>query len=268
MQTKTFFQKYELPLFFLLAYLLSWSSIPFANGGILPQGPALAAVIVIALAAGRQGLREFWSRLTNFRAGWWYLVGPVIVAAYLLASFLVNVWMGAAVANPFPFPSAATILTLLLMGGLWEEPGWTGYALPKFEERFANLPYGNLAAALTTGFFRAIWHLPLVLSGAIAWYDMAIFSFAIQIIIAWLYHRSGRSVPAVMAFHYASNLIGGGMFVQAFSGIDHERFYVLFVAFGCLTALVILLATKFKLGVASSRKPASRLETDSPGMAN
>jgi hypothetical protein len=58
MTPQTFFQKYELPLFFLLAYALSWMSVPFANGGLLPHGPTIAAVIVVALVAGRQGLRD------------------------------------------------------------------------------------------------------------------------------------------------------------------------------------------------------------------
>lgn len=43
------------------------------------------------------------------------------------------------VISPFPFPSAATMIILLLMGGIWEEPGWTGYAFPRMRERFAHL---------------------------------------------------------------------------------------------------------------------------------
>lgn len=58
--------------------------------GLIPHGPALAAVIIIALSAGRQGLREFWRRCTNLRAGWWYLAGPAIVATYLSAAFTAN----------------------------------------------------------------------------------------------------------------------------------------------------------------------------------
>lgn len=244
---QTFLQKYELPLFFALAYLLSWWSAPFAAGGIIPHGPAFAAVIVIALTAGRQGLRQFWRRLTNFRAGWWYLVGVAVVAAYLLAAFVVNLMLDAKTVSPFPVPSAGTILILLLMGGLWEEPGWTGYALPKLQERFAPLSYGTLAATLTMGFFRSIWHLPLILSGAIAWYDAVFFIFAFQVIIAWLYFKSNRSVPAVMVFHYASNLLTGSMMLQAFTGADRETYYILFVAFACLAAFVILRQSRFKL---------------------
>ena len=53
--SESIFTKYELPLFFLLTYLLSWWIVPFLQGGMLAQGPAFAAVIIIALTAGRQG---------------------------------------------------------------------------------------------------------------------------------------------------------------------------------------------------------------------
>lgn len=251
MNTKrTFLQTYELPLFLLLAYMLSWWSAPFANGGLIPHGPALAAVIVIGLTSDRAGLREYWKRLTNFRAGWWYFAGPAIIVAYLLAAFVASLLLGAKAVNPFPFPAAGTLIMLLLMGGQWEEPGWTGYALVKLQERFAPHSYETLAAALLTGFFRSIWHLPLVLSGGIAWYDAAFFSFAFQFIIAWLYHKSGKSVPAVMVFHLASNLLTGSMMLQAFTGGAREMYYILFVVSACLAALMIIWQSKFKLGYA------------------
>jgi hypothetical protein len=248
MQSQSFFQKYEFPTFLLLTYALSWWSAPFANGGIIPHGPALAAVIVIALTSGRQGLRAFWSRLTQFRAGWWYLVGPAIIAAYLLAALAVNLLLGATAANPFPIPSTATLIILLLMGGLWEEPGWTGYALSKLQERFAPHAYGTLAATLVMGVFRSIWHLPLVLYGGIAWYDAVFFSFAFQLMITWLYNRSNGSVPAVMVFHYASNVLAGSVMLSAFSGAEKAVYYALFVVFACLIALVIAWQTKMRLG--------------------
>lgn len=248
MQFQSFFQKYELPLFFLLSYLLSWWSAPFANGGIIPHGPAFAAVIVISLTAGRQGFREYWKRLTNFRAGWWYLIGPAVIVAYLLSALIVNLLLGAMPASPFPFPSIGTLVLLLLMGGLWEEPGWTGYALPKLQARFAAHSYGTLAAALVMGIFRSFWHLPLVVYGGIAWYDAAFFSLAFQLIITWLYNKSNGSVPAVMVFHYASNVLAGSVMLLVFSGAEKAMYYILFVVFACLLALFIAWQTKLQLG--------------------
>jgi hypothetical protein len=245
---QTFFQTYELPLFFLLAYALSWLSVPFANGGLLPHGPTIAAVIVIALTAGRAGLREYWKRLTNFRAGWWYLVGPAIVAAYLLAALMVNLLSGAKMVSPFPFPTVGTFIMLLLMGGIWEEPGWTGYAFPKMRERFAHLKYPDLTASLLLGVLWGLWHLPLYLYGTLAWYDLFLFVPAARVIYSWLYNKSGGSVPAVMLTHYASNLLTGSMMLQAFTGGERTTYYMLFVLFACMAALLLVLKDGLSLG--------------------
>ena len=169
-RSQQFFTKYRFPLFFLLSYLLSWWALPVTRQGMLPHGPAIAAVIVIALTAGRAGLREFWGRLTNFRGGWWYLIGPAILAGALVAAFVINVLLGASVSGPPQLPIEAIVI-LLIFGGEWEEPGWTGYALPELQKRYARVANGPLIATLILGVFRGIWHLPLVFVGAIPWYD-------------------------------------------------------------------------------------------------
>jgi len=248
MKTQTFFQKYELPLFFLLAYALSWMSVPFANGGLLPHGPTLAAVIVIALTTGRTGLRKYWKRLTNFRAGWWYLIGPAIIVAYLIAALVTNLLSGATMVSPFPFPSVGTMLILLLMGGVWEEPGWTGYAFPRLRERFANSRYPDLIAALVLGLLWGVWHLPLFLYGTLPWYDIFIFVPAARVIYSWLYNKSGGSVPAIMVTHYASNLLTGSMILQAFAGGERTMYYILFVVFACVAALLLVIKDGLSMG--------------------
>jgi len=244
---QSIFTKYEFPLFFFLAYALSWWSFPLLGGAIMPHGPAFAALIVLALTAGKKGLADWWRRLSRWRVAWhWYLIGPGIIAGYQTAAFALNLLLGASIAAFPSIPAAGTFLQLLLVGGQWEEPGWTGYALPKLQERFANRPNSSLVAALVLGVFRAIWHLPLFLNGKVAWFDIFIFSFAIQIIITWLYNRTG-SVPVVMVFHFVSNIFGA---IQSpvFTGIDATNYYALFVALGCVVALVIVWRTKLTLG--------------------
>jgi hypothetical protein len=245
-------KKYDLLLFFLLAYLLSWWSVPFANGAILPYGPALAALIIIALTMGRQGLAEWWGRLSQWRAGWWYLIGPAIIVAYLLVAYGISALLGAQPSRAPGFPPTMVFVELLMLGGQWEEIGWSGYALPELQKRFGDRPNGTLIASLILGAGRAIWHLPLFLSGAVAWHDIFIFSFAFQIIITWIYNRSKGSVPAIMVFHYASNVLAGGIMLSAFSGAARETFYALFVACACVIALAIVLMTRGKLGRTAS----------------
>lgn len=246
-KSRQFFAKYQFPLFFLLSYLMSWWLLPVSREGMLPHGPAFAAVIVIALMVGRSGLREFWSRVTNFRGGWWYLVGPAILAGGLVAAFAVNVLLGATVSGSPQLPLVA-VGVLLLLGGPWEEPGWSGYALPALQRRYAKAANGALIATLILGIFRGIWHLPLVVVGAIPWYEAFLVNLLVfQPIISWLYNKSGGSVPVVWVFHYMSNLLGV-VVSPVFTGLEKAQFMILFYAFGFLAALVIAWRSEFKFG--------------------
>ena len=234
-----FLKRYAIVLFFPLAYLLSWWSVlvPQAHGGIMPHGPAFAALILIALTEGRAGLSVWWKRITNWRVNWlWYLAAPAIMLAFQVGGMLINLSLGATlqpveVSNVLP-----GVILLLLLGGQWEEPGWTAYALPKLQERFAGRP---LVASAILSVLRGIWHLPLVISGAIPWYDMLFLSFAMQFTISWLYNRTSGSAWIVILFHFISNVLGLVM-PQLFTGAEWTRHYILFIASGCvLTALLI-----------------------------
>jgi len=253
------FKMYPLIWFFALAYLLSWWSAPFANGQIIPHGPALAAVIVLAVTAGRSGLRDLWRRVAHWRVPWyWYVIGPGMVASYLVCAYALNLLLGASVTSPPHLPSMGIFLELLLLGGLWEEPGWTGFALPRLQARYADRPNGLLIATLVMGALRSIWHLPLLFYGHIPWYDFLIFSFAFQIMISWLLYRSGGSALVVMVFHFASNVFAGGIMLSVFAGAAQSRFYVLFVALASVLALVIVWKSSLRqgYGIPATDQPA------------
>jgi hypothetical protein len=254
-----FIKRHSFATFVVLAYVLSWWSAPLKNGQIIPYGPALAAIIVLAITSGKPGLRIWWRRVTNWRVAWyWYLIGPGMVAGYIASAYVLNLLLGASVTNPPHLPSMATFIELLLLGGMLEEPGWSGYALPTLQERFAGRPNGALMATLGTGVVRAIWHLPLVIYGHIPWYDMLFLSFAFQIIISWLFNRSGGSVLIVMVFHFASN-ISGAIMSSVFTGAAQTSYYVLFVALAWVIALLILWKSNLKLGLADTQKKQANL---------
>jgi hypothetical protein len=236
---KNFFSKYEVPLFLLLTYALSWWSAPLMHGQILPHGPAIAAIIVLAITAGRQGLGDLWRRLTNWRLPLlWYVAGPAIILAYHLVGFLLNLVLGAQMMG-LPYISTGTVLELVIVGGWLEEPGWSGYLLSKMRRRFADHPHGLLFAALITGFFRAFWHLPLFLYGHIAWFDIFIFSFAFQLLIAWVLYHSGGGLLPVMLLHLTSNLMGSFTY-PLFAEAAHTTYTALFMAAGCLAAVIMV----------------------------
>jgi len=248
---------HPLTVFVILAYALSWWSIPFADGGILPHGPFLAAIIVVLLTQGRGGLKEWVRGILSWRCAWyWLLIGPGLVIAYLLLALGLNRLLGGTITSTAHLDSLpATFLTLMLLGGVWEEPGWTGYALPLLQERYAGRPLGQLRASLHMGAIRVAWHLPLMISGAIPWYDVVFFSVAFQFLISWLYNRTSGTVWVVMLFHLASNIIGGAVVLPLFAGTDQTRYYVLFIAAAWLLALLLNWPNGWSMGQQNPHGP-------------
>src|SRR5258705_13170606 len=87
-----------LMLFFPLAYLLNWCPVlfPKAHGSILPYGPALAALLVLAFTEGRASVAAWWRRITFLGASWrWYLIVPGLLLAIHGVAATLCIWMGA-----------------------------------------------------------------------------------------------------------------------------------------------------------------------------
>ena len=244
---RDFLNRYAIVLFFPLAYLLSWWSvlIPQAEGGILPYGPALAALGLIALTQGRAGLSAWWRRVTSWRVSWiWYLAAPAIMIAWQFGGALINLLMSATL-QPIDWSNVwPSVILLVFLGGQWEEPGWTAYALPALQERFEGRPL--LASAILAA-LRAVWHLPLAFSGAIPWYDVAFLSFAIQFTISWLYNRTNGSALIVILFHFTSNVLGV-VTHQMFPGAEHTRHYILFIAVAFVSTAILVARAGTHLG--------------------
>lgn len=236
---KNLINQYPLASFFMMTYALSWWSAPFTGGQILPYGPAIAALILITLSEGRNGLRRLWRQKTEWQVGWqWLLIAPGIVIALHAGALLLNLWLGSTLVLPVSM-MLPLLIELIVIGGAWEEPGWSGYALPRLQARFAQQPHGLLLSTLIMAVFRAIWHLPLAIYGLIPWIDVLIFSVAFQAIISWLYNRSRGSVLVIMLFHLTNNIVYGVIMSSLFTGSDHKRYYLIFIGLACLTAVFL-----------------------------
>ncbi|NOT05537.1 MAG: hypothetical protein HOP27_13145, partial [Anaerolineales bacterium] len=150
-------KKYALVFFFFLAYLFTWSNwFPqaLASRGITSiqvpgflailsgYGPALAAIVIVSLTYGRQGLRELFGRLLRWRVGiQWYLIALFMPAFVILLAININKWTGGTAPDfssavfPFgppetPFLQKLVILFLVFtlgFDGLGEEIGWRGF---------------------------------------------------------------------------------------------------------------------------------------------
>jgi membrane protease YdiL (CAAX protease family) len=229
---KTFIKNHPVLTYYALTFTISWGGVLLVIGGpggipgtkeqfetLLPlailallAGPSVAGVLLIGLVYGRVGFRELLSRLLKWRVGArWYavalLTAPLLMTAIPLALSLL-----------FPefLPGIVTTddkASLLLLGiaaglgaGIFEELGWTGFAIPRL-----RLRYGVLTTGLIVGLLWGAWHLLVNFwssgspSGALS-LDLLLHSVlfsvgvlpAFRVLMVWVYDRTGSLLVAML----------------------------------------------------------------------
>jgi uncharacterized protein len=168
--------------------------------------PAIAALLLVGLAAGRRGVARFLSRLFLWRAaaGWY----AFLLLGFPAISFAGALLKGNAMTAPMFTESLATLLPLIAFMavlGPVEEIGWRGFALPVLQRRF--VPFW---AGLLLGVIWAVWHLPaFLLSGTpqAAWGFVPFFagSVACSVILTALFNDARGSILLAMVFHFQMN---------------------------------------------------------------
>jgi uncharacterized protein len=233
-----FIKRYPLLSYFALTFAISWGAILLAVGlgpggfSATPQqlqkaipyavpamvlGPAVAGILLTGLLYGRAGLRQFRSRLLKWRVGArWYAVA-LLTAPFVFAVVFVPL----SLISPEFFPrifitSDKTSVLLIgiaagLVAGIFEELGWTGFAIPRM-----RLRYGVLATGLCVGVLWGAWHLLQgywasgVTSGEISlalWLANAVVGslvgslVAYRVLMVWVYDHTGGSLPVAMLMH-------------------------------------------------------------------
>jgi len=240
-----------LAAFLVLACLLSWwpsalhaAGVPYP--AVTGAGPFLAAVIVLAVTTGRPGVGRLLRSMVRWRVPRNALLAaiglPLLVSG---AAILGSLLLGAARPGPSEVALLANVpivaMVVLLIpgiGGAWEEPGFRGYALGRFEARF-----GTLAGPLALGGFWVLWHGPLFLTGDVLWTDVPAI-VAASVVIAALFHHAQGSVLVAMLFHATNNAVGGGFASQLFHGADRTTLGLLTAAGWWLIAGGIMLRAR------------------------
>lgn len=162
--------------FFLLVFVISWGAIflpagpsgfPISEnqamimGMAILLGPTMASIILIALS-GRSGFHTLFSRLFKWRVhGRWYsfalLIAPLSTAVILVLfslfspEFQPNILISS--------DKTSLIISAIFAGlivGIFEELGWTGFAVPKLLKTHSVLGTG-----LVIGIIWGAWHFPL-----------------------------------------------------------------------------------------------------------
>jgi membrane protease YdiL (CAAX protease family) len=175
-------------------------------------GPMLAAILVSAYESGTSGIRALFGQLLRWRVALgWYLMALVGIATLELAAVPMRLasggpvdggtLMGALAVAPFHF-----LFVALIGGGLDEEMGWRGYALPRLQRRL-----GPLVANLLLGVLWACWHLPLffVPGSFMADTPFALYvvsTTALSFLIGWIYNGTGGSLLLAILAHTVSDV--------------------------------------------------------------
>ena len=178
---RAFLKSHPVLSFFALAFTLSWGAVLMVVGpsGFLGTkeisevlnpflyvamvvGPSVAGILCTGLLYGRAGLREFGSRLLRWRVGArWYAVA-LLSAPLSMMSVLLALSLTSPVYLPGIFitdDKASVLLSAVaggLVAGIFEELGWTGFAIPRM-----RLRHGILATGLFVGVLWGGWHFPL-----------------------------------------------------------------------------------------------------------
>ena len=246
----------QAPVFFALAFLLSW--YPWLLGmlgvagasGINPLGVFAAALIVAGISDGWAGIAALLRRIVRWRMGWrWLAAGIGVPVAILALACALNVACGAAPPTSdqwaqWPDIVDKFIFTFLFVG-LGEEPGWRGFALPALYRHRSPL-----SAAVLLGAAWAAWHLPLF-GSEFGWDTVPYFLisvFAGSIVLAWLFNGSRQSVLLCMLTHATVNAVGAGYLFHFFNGADLQRLWWIYALVWAGTAAVIAWYAGAQLG--------------------
>jgi membrane protease YdiL (CAAX protease family) len=252
-----------LPIFFGTAFSLSWLLVglialiggrtalpPVAMVSIFILGPLLAAFGASAYAEGWAGVRGLLAQWVRWRvAPRWYAIALGVPALIVGASALLFLALGGRVP---PALSGSIWLAVPLMligfvvGGLLEETGWRGYALPRLQPRI-----GALWASIILGVVHACWHFPLFfIAGAgfdtIAFPVYMVITIALSVLFTWIYNSTGHSLLLVSIAHASVNVWMANLWGRAVAslpstaqGPDPALLYAV-----TLTAAAILLALR------------------------
>lgn len=248
-------ERHALIAFFALTYLITFSLfLTWTDPEGIPWftfGPLLSALIITALTGGRPAVKGLLGRLVQWRVGWfWYAVAFALPVAIALGAVCLATLAGVTApkaADWARWPSLLVVfpIRVVFSGPFGEELGWRGFALPRLQAI-----YSPLKASLILGVAGAIWHLPLMLIGEIQWPDLVLL-IAAYVLLTWFYNRTNGSVLLAVLFHGATNTIGGAFLGRIYIGADALQFSVWHTVVWCVAALIVVVATKAKLG----RKP-------------
>ncbi|HET9906168.1 MAG TPA: CPBP family intramembrane glutamic endopeptidase [Anaerolineales bacterium] len=262
---KAFIKRRPLISMYILLFLLGWPVQildALASHALAPKPPdilniatgltpAIAAIAVTAILAGRASVKDLFRRFLIWRVGvQWYLTGLFLLAAVILGGIGLHVLFGGAMPE-MPIAGAPVSLILfaftvtVLVGALvnTEEIAWRGFALPRLQSR-----YGALTAALLIAIPESLFHLPhfwnlnSVFYQNVGLFWFTAFTVAIVFIYTYIFNKTNGSLLIVTLLHASQN---------AWANLLSDntlRPFQFTVALMWMIAIALIFLTKGKLG--------------------
>src|SRR5215207_7654542 len=181
---RAFIKSHPLLSYFALAFAITWCGFVLAVGpGGIPAtkeqfttlplgailavlvGPSVSGILLTGLFYGREGFRSLFTRMRRWRVGArWYavalLTAPLVFTAVLLPLSLISpVFRLGIFASDAKVSFVLMNIVVGLIVGIFEELGWTGFAVPTL----LKLRYGVLSTGLMVGVYERTGSLLLAM---------------------------------------------------------------------------------------------------------
>jgi len=283
-----FIKRHPVLTYFVLTFVISWGGILLVIGGpgaipspseqamsLLPVailvmlvGPSVAGLLMTGLGQGRAGFRELLTRLLKWRVdARWYAVAllatPLLITATLFAlSLLSPKYLPGILTTDAKASLLLTGIAAGLAAGIFEELGWTGFAIPELRQR-----YGILVTGLIVGVLWAVWHFLVYFWGsgdAFGAFSLALFLpefvFLVavppvyRILMVWVYDRTGGSLLVAMLMHASLTASTTFILVPLATGMARVTYYLVLGAVLWVVVAVVALAKGGQL----ARQPLRR----------
>jgi uncharacterized protein len=264
------------PVYFVATFAISWAgafavaaphllrheSVPkFAGLMMFPAmllGPFLSGIGLTYLIDGRSGLRELSTRIFSlrFRKRWFgaLLLPPILILLTLLGLRVL--------VSPVYTPNVFVLgIAFGLPAGVFEEIGWTGFALPKM-----RWPNSALGRAVLLGVVWSAWHIPVIdyLGTATPhgayWVEyflaFAAAMTAMRVVIACVYANTGSVLLAQM-LHACSTSALVVLSPSRVSAVQEATWYAAYAA--VLWIAIGVVAASYGRGLVGEEQPTGLL---------
>ena len=244
-------------------------------------GPFAAGLIMAYVTEGKDGVYRLRDRVRRWRVGWpWLLISFAAIPLVVMLGVVVQPGALSSFTPANPGVVAVSYLVNYVAiwfggGGLDEEVGWRGYALPVMQPR-----YGPLWGTLFLGLMHCFWHLEEFLTPAqgggpgTGWTPLVVILpmflvlvISVNIILTWLFNHTKGSLFVAISAHASVNAPQVAL-IPLFPAVGVFGLSAGYTLGMGVLALLILILTRGRLGYRPAPLPTiASAETEIRGTA-